>query len=264
MSLVPSSPLGKTSRRVSMRTISQSMMSIAGWYGTPAHDANRSSRAPQAALLSEIGDVRARFPNEEALAALAGVAPVTRASGSSTQWGSAGPATRSCATPSSTSPTTPATPPMGRQRLHRCARPDPPTPPRGAHPGPRLDPRDLAHLARPHQLRPRQAPRGGEAPGRLRLTQGISGGCSSRTWLASSRILRSPEFHHGTCLRHGAAAQPRSAVHPMASSTSSTSASLLMTEMLAEPPLEQREHVVLHPAQVRSSSTTMRSGSMTQ
>jgi hypothetical protein len=81
MSLVPSSPFGKTSRRVSMRTISQSMKSIAGWYGTPAHDANRSSRAPQAALLSEIGDVRARFPNEEALAALAGVAPVTRASG---------------------------------------------------------------------------------------------------------------------------------------------------------------------------------------
>jgi len=34
-----------------------------------------------AALLSEIGDVRQRFPNEEALAALAGVAPVTRASG---------------------------------------------------------------------------------------------------------------------------------------------------------------------------------------
>ncbi|TCC44060.1 IS110 family transposase [Kribbella pittospori] len=34
-----------------------------------------------AALLAEIGDDRARFPDEEALAALAGVAPVTRASG---------------------------------------------------------------------------------------------------------------------------------------------------------------------------------------
>jgi transposase len=34
-----------------------------------------------AALLSEIGDDRARFPDEEALAALAGVAPVTKASG---------------------------------------------------------------------------------------------------------------------------------------------------------------------------------------
>jgi transposase len=32
-------------------------------------------------LLAEIGDVRSRFPDEESLAALAGVAPVTRASG---------------------------------------------------------------------------------------------------------------------------------------------------------------------------------------
>jgi transposase len=41
--------------------------------------AGRGVRA--AALLAEIGDVRARFPDEESLAALAGVAPVTRASG---------------------------------------------------------------------------------------------------------------------------------------------------------------------------------------
>jgi transposase len=41
--------------------------------------AGRGVRA--AALLSEIGDVRSRFPDEESLAALAGVAPVTRASG---------------------------------------------------------------------------------------------------------------------------------------------------------------------------------------
>lgn len=34
-----------------------------------------------ALLLTEIGDVRARFPDEESLAALAGVAPVTKASG---------------------------------------------------------------------------------------------------------------------------------------------------------------------------------------
>ena len=40
-----------------------------------------------AALLAEIGDVRARFPDEEALAALAGVAPVTRASGKMTSVG---------------------------------------------------------------------------------------------------------------------------------------------------------------------------------
>jgi transposase len=36
---------------------------------------------PAALLLAEIGDVRSRFPDEESLAALAGVAPVTRASG---------------------------------------------------------------------------------------------------------------------------------------------------------------------------------------
>ena len=34
-----------------------------------------------AALLAEIGDVHSRFPDEESLAALAGVAPVTSASG---------------------------------------------------------------------------------------------------------------------------------------------------------------------------------------
>ena len=37
-----------------------------------------------AALLAEIGDVRSRFPDEESLAALAGIAPVTRASGKMT------------------------------------------------------------------------------------------------------------------------------------------------------------------------------------
>ncbi len=84
-----------------------------------------------AALLAEIGDVRARFPDEEALAALAGVAPVTRASGKLRRSASAGPATRSCATPSSTSPTTPATPPPGRPRSTPTPSPAPaatPTP----------------------------------------------------------------------------------------------------------------------------------------
>jgi transposase len=41
--------------------------------------AGRGVRA--ASLLAEIGDVRGRFPDEESLAALAGVAPVTKASG---------------------------------------------------------------------------------------------------------------------------------------------------------------------------------------
>lgn len=40
-----------------------------------------------ATLLAEIGDDRARFPDEESLAALAGVAPVTRASGKMTSVG---------------------------------------------------------------------------------------------------------------------------------------------------------------------------------
>jgi transposase len=40
-----------------------------------------------ATMLAEIGDVRARFPDEESLAALAGVAPVTRASGKTTSVG---------------------------------------------------------------------------------------------------------------------------------------------------------------------------------
>lgn len=40
-----------------------------------------------ALLLAEIGDVRARFPDEESLAALAGVAPVTKASGKMTNIG---------------------------------------------------------------------------------------------------------------------------------------------------------------------------------
>jgi transposase len=40
-----------------------------------------------AAMLAEIGDVRSRFPDEEALAALAGVAPITRASGKMTSVG---------------------------------------------------------------------------------------------------------------------------------------------------------------------------------
>ena len=70
-----------------------------------------------AALLSEIGEVRSRFPNEEALAALAGVAPVTRASGKLRSVGFRWACDRSSATPSSTSPMTPATPPPGRPRL---------------------------------------------------------------------------------------------------------------------------------------------------
>jgi hypothetical protein len=48
--LVPSSPFGRSSRRVSRRTVSQSRKSIEGWYGTPAHGANPRFRAPQSQL----------------------------------------------------------------------------------------------------------------------------------------------------------------------------------------------------------------------
>ena len=73
-----------------------------------------------APLLAEIGDVRARFPDEESLAALAGVAPVTRASGQNHTSDSAGRPTRNSATPSSTSPTTPAAPAPGPNGLRRA------------------------------------------------------------------------------------------------------------------------------------------------
>src|SRR6266540_958450 len=47
-SLAPSSARGRTSRRVSRRTVNQSTKSIDGWYGMPAHGANPGFRAPQA------------------------------------------------------------------------------------------------------------------------------------------------------------------------------------------------------------------------
>jgi transposase len=65
-----------------------------------------------AALLAELGDVRARFPTEEALAAQDGPrrSPSPRANAG---WSSpARPATRSYGRRCSTSPTTPATPPL--------------------------------------------------------------------------------------------------------------------------------------------------------
>jgi transposase len=46
-----------------------------------------TTRREERELQAEIGDVRSRFPDEESLAALAGVAPVTRASGKMTSVG---------------------------------------------------------------------------------------------------------------------------------------------------------------------------------
>jgi transposase len=63
------------------------------------------------ALLGELGDVRARFPDNDCLAALGGAAPVTITSGKRRVVKFRWRVTRRCATRSSTSPTTPATPP---------------------------------------------------------------------------------------------------------------------------------------------------------
>jgi transposase len=82
-----------------------------------------------ATLLAEIGDARGRFPTDDALAALAGVAPSTRHSASCTPSRSGSRATRNCATPSSTSPTTAATPhpgpPTSTPEPESCAIPTP-------------------------------------------------------------------------------------------------------------------------------------------
>ena len=75
--------------------------------------------------------------------------------------------------------------PPGAAKVDADAWPDRTPPSRSVHPGPRLDPGDLAHLARQSGLRPRHAPRGGDASGRLnpspthqRLTEGTHGGAS--------------------------------------------------------------------------------------
>ena len=112
--------------------------------------AGRGIRA--AALVSEIGDVRTRFPDEEALA-LAGVALVTRASGKlrsvGFRWACDEEAAR-CG--DRLRRRLPPRLPVGGQGLRRRAGPDPPPPPGRPHPGSAPDPGHLAHLARPHQL----------------------------------------------------------------------------------------------------------------
>jgi hypothetical protein len=116
----------------------------------------RSGRVRAAALLAEIGDCRARFPDAESLTCLAGAAPSIRRSGKHKQVVFHLPATRSCARRSWTSPVTPATTTPGP--LTSTSKPEPAaiaTPTR-AHPGPGLASRDLALLAGPHPLRPRR------------------------------------------------------------------------------------------------------------
>jgi transposase len=123
-----------------------------------------------AALLAELGDVRARFPTEEALAAQGGAAPVTITSGKRRvvkfRW--ACDKKLRAALLDFADASRHASPGRPRSTPRRSSAPA--TTPRRAHPGPRLDPGDLAHLARRRRLRPDQTPRGGEAPGHLRLT----------------------------------------------------------------------------------------------
>jgi transposase len=81
----------------------------------------RSGRVRAAALLAEIGDCRARFPDPESLTCLAGAAPSTRAS--TRRSCSALPATRSSGLRSWTLPVTPAMTTPGP--LTSTSRPEP-------------------------------------------------------------------------------------------------------------------------------------------
>jgi transposase len=83
----------------------------------------RSGWVRAAALLAEIGDCRARFPDAESLTCLAGAAPSTRRSGKHRRSCSALPATRSSGPRSWTSPVTPATTTPGQ--LTSTSRPEP-------------------------------------------------------------------------------------------------------------------------------------------
>ncbi len=91
-SLVPSSWLGKTSRRVSRRTVNQSMKSIEGWYGTPAHGANPGFRAPQGEGRS-ITMARRRHTPEQIIRELR---EADRLPGEGARGGRCGPATWRC------------------------------------------------------------------------------------------------------------------------------------------------------------------------
>jgi hypothetical protein len=86
-SLVPSPALGRTSRRVSRRTVNQSRKSIEGWYETPAHGANPRFRTPHLGSV-----VRARMAGNwrgagiMRSAELAGPAPVAGDHAGRPQW----------------------------------------------------------------------------------------------------------------------------------------------------------------------------------
>jgi transposase len=128
-----------------------------------------------AALLAEIGDVRSRFPDEESLAALAGVAPVTRASGKLHTVGFRWAADKKTPQrPHRLHRRLPPRQPLGRPDLQPGHRPRQTPPTRRAHPRPRLDPRDLALLARPHRLQPHPTRRRPTTPHSLNPILGLT------------------------------------------------------------------------------------------
>ena len=122
-----------------------------------------------ARLLAEIGDCRSRFPDPESLAGLAGVAPVTRRSGTRIAHGFRWAVNRQLRDAVlRLRRRLPARQPLGRGHLRQRPRPRQGPPARRPHHRPRLDLRHLALLARRHRLRPRQAQRPPSRPGPAR------------------------------------------------------------------------------------------------
>src|SRR5262249_51498278 len=111
----------------------------------------RAGTIRAATLLAEIGDCRARFPDDAALAAAAGVPPSPPPIGQAPQRRL--PARLQQTTTSRAhrlGPGHPTGQPVGRNDLPLRPSPRRSTPPRRTHSRPRLDPRPLALLARPH------------------------------------------------------------------------------------------------------------------
>ena len=119
----------------------------------------RAGTLRAARLLAEIGDCRSRYPGPQSLAALAGVVPVTRESGTHTahafRWAVNRPLRDADLRLRGRLP---ARQPLGRVRLPGRPHRGKDHPHADPHPAPRLDPDHLALLAGRHRLRPRQAP----------------------------------------------------------------------------------------------------------
>ena len=149
------------------------------WPPTPTRTSSprlpRAGTLRAARLLAEIGDCRARFPDPWSLAGLAGVAPVTRRSGTTSATSFRWAVNRQLRDAVlRLRRRLPARQPLGRQP----STPPPATAARTTRTPcasrPRLGLRDLALLARRHRLRPRQAQRPAGhpyPPGRRRAPQ---------------------------------------------------------------------------------------------